>query len=198
MQFTRASDEQLDGAAELLSRAFHEDPGALLLYPMVRGRPAALKRGFARLLSTPGLCIVIGTVPGSREPMACAVWLPPGSRTMSLGGMVASMSSLLRHPRATLRMARAAPSLQRLQERCSPAEAWSLITLGVDPTVRGTGAGSALLQQGLREVVPSNRSCYLETLNPNNVRWFARAGFQVAGQIIPAGSTTTIAMVREP
>jgi len=198
MQIVPATSDQMNPAAELLARAFHQDPGALLFYPSEARRAAGLKDGFRTLLRTPGLAVTIGIALGSKLPVACAAWLPPRTAAMSLSELVSSLAPLLRSPGAAVRMARAAHSLRRLQASCSPPEAWTLVTIGTDPTIRGRGAGGALLQQGLGEVIPEGSCCYLETLNANNVSWFRRAGFEVVGQIVPPGSMRTTAMVRNP
>lgn len=60
-----------------------------------------------------------------------------------------------------------------------PPEAWELATLGVHPSARGRGVGSALLAEGLRRVDAAGGSCVLETSDPRNVELYSRHGFAV-------------------
>lgn len=60
-----------------------------------------------------------------------------------------------------------------------PPEAWELATLGVAPSARGRGMGSALLAEGLRRVDAAGGSCVLETSDERNVALYSRHGFAV-------------------
>lgn len=60
-----------------------------------------------------------------------------------------------------------------------PPEAWELATLGVAPSARGRGVGSALLAEGLRRVDAAGGSCVLETSDARNVELYSRHGFAV-------------------
>lgn len=73
----------------------------------------------------------------------------------------------------------------RAHHPCEPS--WYLGTLGVDPDFQGRGVGSALLAQWLECVDRDHCSAYLETDVPENVRFYARAGFEVDGEIAVLG-----------
>lgn len=79
-----------------------------------------------------------------------------------------------------------------------PTEAWELATLGVHPSARGRGLGSALLAEGLRRVDAAGGSCTLETSDPRNVELYSRHGFSViATTRIPDGPVVH-SMLRAP
>ena len=79
-----------------------------------------------------------------------------------------------------------------------PPEAWELATLGVHPSARGQGLGSALLAEGLRRVDAAGGSCTLETSDPRNVELYSRHGFSVTATTqIPDGPIVH-SMLRAP
>lgn len=55
--------------------------------------------------------------------------------------------------------------------------------LGVDPALQGQGLGATLLGRWLEQSGPRSHPAYLETDRPENVRFYARAGFAVEGEI---------------
>lgn len=56
--------------------------------------------------------------------------------------------------------------------------------IGMDPSMRGLGIGTQLLESfcDLSASDRMSRGVYLETANPSNVRFYERAGFAVTGQ----------------
>ncbi len=65
---------------------------------------------------------------------------------------------------------------------------WYLGTLGVDPTLHGRGVGSALLARWLERVDREGSAAYLETDVLANVSFYARAGFELAGEVEVLGT----------
>ncbi|MFQ5416515.1 MAG: GNAT family N-acetyltransferase [Myxococcota bacterium] len=64
---------------------------------------------------------------------------------------------------------------------------WYLGTLGVEPELQGCGVGSALVSAWLEEVDRDHGPAYLETDVEDNVRFYARAGFDVEGEVSVQG-----------
>jgi ribosomal protein S18 acetylase RimI-like enzyme len=60
---------------------------------------------------------------------------------------------------------------------------WYLGTLGVEPTLQSQGVGSALLDRWLERVDRERNAAYLETDSAANIRFYARAGFDLEGKI---------------
>jgi GNAT superfamily N-acetyltransferase len=87
---------------------------------------------------------------------------------------------VLQGPRASARWARVAESLQELR----PIELHGYLSiLGVDPSHRGRGVGSELLAGFVARVDRDALPAYLETDAESNVAFYARAGFQVVGDL---------------
>jgi ribosomal protein S18 acetylase RimI-like enzyme len=69
-----------------------------------------------------------------------------------------------------------------------PAEPHAYLgTLGVAPEQQGAGVGSALLEHWLAEADREGHPAYLETDSPENLAFYARAGFGVAGELSVLG-----------
>ncbi len=76
---------------------------------------------------------------------------------------------------------------------------WYLSIVGVVPSSQGVGLGAALLQPTLREADARGATCYLESFNPRNVRFYERQGFQVrASPVEPVTGSPYRVMVRKP
>lgn len=70
--------------------------------------------------------------------------------------------------------------LQTALEAAKPAEPhWHLRLIGVDPTQRGRGRGSALLAYWLDRCDDRAETAYLESANPRNLSLYRRHGFEV-------------------
>ncbi|WP_255310699.1 GNAT family N-acetyltransferase [Streptomyces viridosporus] len=83
----------------------------------------------------------------------------------------------------------------RLTDSPSAARAWTLETLGVRPSHRGRGLGSALIAHALRDVSRRGaKEVRLETSDARNVRLYERHGFQVTGCTDSDGGPTVWAM----
>ncbi len=54
--------------------------------------------------------------------------------------------------------------------------------IGVDPACQGKGLGSQLLAHLAAQADQAGVGCYLENANPNNLPFYARAGFEVIGE----------------
>lgn len=79
-----------------------------------------------------------------------------------------------------------------------PAGAWELATLGVHPSNRGLGLGSALLAAGLDQADRRGEPVALETSDPRNVVLYSRHGFSLTATTrIPAGPAVH-SMLRGP
>ena len=66
---------------------------------------------------------------------------------------------------------------------------WYLGTLGVDPTFQGQGIGSVLLERWLERVDCEGSAVYLEADVFANVGFYARAGFELEGEVEVLGTT---------
>lgn len=198
MLIASAGPEQRRSAAALLARAFDDDPAANLLFA-TSVRRISLERLFLAELQRRDVLVEVGISALTEELIGCAIWADGGSRRRpgpDIGGLLQALA-LLRAPVAAVRMALAAPALERLGSRFAPPGAVTLVAVGIVPPLRGAGYGSSLLQSGLRRLDAAGLPCYLETVNPRSVRFHERHGFRVVGEVTPRGSLRTLAMVRE-
>jgi GNAT superfamily N-acetyltransferase len=77
--------------------------------------------------------------------------------------------------------------------------AWYLSIVGVAPSAQGRGIGARLIEPTLAEADEAGVSCYLETFDSRNPRFYQRLGFSAVGSHVEpvTGSAYTI-MNRSP
>jgi GNAT superfamily N-acetyltransferase len=93
------------------------------------------------------------------------------------------------HPNLIIRLPLLALGLRRIQSRHphNPHH-WYLSRLGTDPPEQGRGLGSAVLQPVLNTCDRDGVGAYLEASQEGNLSFYARHGFQVAGELrLPRG-----------
>ena len=167
-------------AAEMLSRAFHED---MLLANYFRDSPRRLAVG--ELIFQFGLYAgcrlgeAFATSPGIE---GVAVWFPPGTYPVSTRNMLSAtpfLTALRFGIAGGAQMKPLGDFFDALHMRIAPPNAWFLQLLGVDPNAQGRGHASALLRPMLARIDAGEHSCYLETTNPANVPMYEHFGFEV-------------------
>jgi ribosomal protein S18 acetylase RimI-like enzyme len=75
---------------------------------------------------------------------------------------------------------------------------WYLPLIGVDPTLRGKGYGSSLMEHALIQCDHDKKPAYLESSNPKNMTLYERHGFELLGTIQVEASPPICPMVRKP
>jgi ribosomal protein S18 acetylase RimI-like enzyme len=199
MQIRCARSGRTAAGADLLARAFLQDPGACRLYPREGLRLKALQSRFGRMISRPDVVVHVAEQHGTE--VGYSVWATPSALTegrVRSASILTEMQALAAHPSAALRMLMATPALRRLESRFAVPRCHMLVALGVEPSLHGGGIGTALLSHGLEEADARRSPCYLETTNAANIDFYLRHGFHVAGSAVPPGSVRTIAMTRAP
>jgi len=187
--------QELDYAAQVLGRAFRDNPLSVAVFRgREEGRRAALERLFA------------AHVPGLGRPPFCARrrgWVvgvagmaPPGTcrfgplRLLRVGAAVLWGGGPLALARALRVVA--------VWERWDPRERhWHLGPVGVDPSLQGMAVGSQMLERFCAYMDSLGELAYLETDKPENVRFYQRFGFRVIGEEAVLGVTNWF-MLREP
>lgn len=173
---------QIPQAAELLARAFHQDPMIGHLFPDAEARPRRSARCFSIILRY-GLSF--GETYQNPEGLdGLAVWLPPGPAHPSWATMfrVGLQVLLGLGPTALVHMLRYSDYVGNLRERLLPAGHWYLQLLGVSPDCQGRGVGKSLLEPMLARLDRLNLPCGLDTMNARNVEIYQRFGFRVVHQ----------------
>lgn len=89
-----------------------------------------------------------------------------------------------------------------IQERLAPLRPigphWTLASVGTTPAARGKGAASAVLAPVLKRLDHAGMPAVLETSSADNVHFYRRLGFTVAGVVESEGSAPTVwLMTRE-
>ncbi|MEJ2862850.1 GNAT family N-acetyltransferase [Actinomycetospora flava] len=185
--------------AAAAARAFDDDGMFTFVFPDPSARPAKLDRFFRGAVRYGRLAGRALTTPG-REGVA--IWLPPGSTSMSVGamaraGMLAFPVTL--GPGAFRRFTAYTSWLDGQRRALVPDPHWFLLALGVDPVCQRRGVGTTLMASTLADADRRDLPAYLETTSEGNLAYYARVGFAVVRDAVPdtAGPRTWL-MLREP
>lgn len=177
----RVSPEGVANAADVLARAFQDDPLQKYTFPDEDERRRVSPAHFRAALEY-GLAFgMVNAVPGSGAIVA----LPPGQTEVTLER--AEQGGLTRLPE--LIGADAAGRYMGVMSAAGPMHGrhaamphWYVMVLGVDPEAQGTGIGQALLSSVFAEADPTRLPVYLETTQPSNIAFYGHMGFAVVEQ----------------
>ncbi len=177
----RLREKQIEAAAELLTRAFHDQPHGGFWEPDPERRTRLLRERFLRSVRY-SLARGEPYVAEDAGLAGVALWMPPQAtwrtpeeeREYGFDQLPAIFGS-----KAFARYRRLGELLAGLHERDMKEAHWYLPTLGVEPTRQGTGVGGALLRQGCARADEERLPCYLDTAQPRNVPFYERHGFKI-------------------
>lgn len=182
------AERDLDSAAQVLGRAFRDNP---MNVAVIGGdgprREACNRAGVEAYLPA---ALEAGPVWGARQGDAlCGVLvsMPPGAFPLPVPGWRAFWRLWrVQGPRLIRRWGSVAASLYDLH----PEEPhFTLATVGVDPAVRRAGIGSELVAALTEHVSELTVPIYLDTDRTENIAFYARAGFDVIGSAEIEGVT---------
>jgi GNAT superfamily N-acetyltransferase len=179
-----ATRDDIDACASVLATAFQDDPGTILFEPDDARRAAILPRFFrtfvAASLAEDGDLVVAG------DPVeGVAIWFGPDQPGPSPDAMDASgLGDVLdaAGPDASQRLLAMVGELDAQHERLTDGRHLRLEFFGVTPASQGSGIGSALIEQGHRLADDLGIPCYLDTFTQENVRYYRRRGYEIAGE----------------
>jgi GNAT superfamily N-acetyltransferase len=178
--------------AEMLARAFYDDPVTSWFYPDAGRRMRHARRFFAirqRQLADQGL---IYTTP---ELSGAALWAGPGRWREDLRQSLMLLPML---PVLLPRIVRSTHAVREIERRHPVRPHYYLSVLGTEPQQQGGGIGSALLGPVLRRCDTDGVGAYLESSKESNVDFYVRHGFSVTERIeLPEGPALWL-MWREP
>jgi ribosomal protein S18 acetylase RimI-like enzyme len=189
----------IDLAADVLARAFFDDPFSVYILPDAEDREDLLYWYYGSLVQYGLLCGDVYTTPAGA---GVAVWLPYGDGDQS--PEVLQRSGLLDAPdvlgmAAFERLVNLTGHLERVRKQRMPATHWYLPAIGVDPAHQGGGCGSALLRAALARADAEGLPCYLETFNPRNAPFYQRHGFLLVNEEVePASGLPFWTFCRDP
>jgi len=188
----RVAHEDHARLAEVLARAFLDDPVTAYFYPSSRTRLRHARRFFRARLATLSRQEQVWT---TEDLHGAALWSLPGQwreRARDSLRLLPSAPGLLPHP------VRAVKAVQVIEERHPPERHFYLSVLGIDPAEQGRGLGSALLRPVLDLCDEERFGAYLESSKERNVDLYARHGFRVRERIsLPDGPSLWL-MWRHP
>ncbi|MGK2947713.1 MAG: GNAT family N-acetyltransferase [Acidimicrobiales bacterium] len=189
-----ATHDDVDGMADALAAAFHDDPVMGWLFGQEHPRPAPYLRTFLAHEGRRHLAHrTVYTVDG--HPGA-AYWDPPGHWKTSM------LSTLRLTPLMLRGMGRRSVAALRGLARMEQAHAqhpehYYLAVLGTRPDHQGRGVGAALMAPVLARCDADGIGAYLESSKESNVPYYRRHGFEVVGEVTFPGGPTIWPMWRE-
>ena len=184
--------------AQVLGRAFREDPVMAWLQPDAAKRAAAFPGFFGAIARHHVLAGGGAEVATSDTGItAAALWDPPGRWGQHPREQIAMLPAVVRAFRGRLGVARALSDAMRAAHPEEPH--WYLAIIGSDTAVRGGGHGGSLMRSGLDRCDAEGAPAYLESSNPDNIPYYTRFGFEVTGEIaMPGGGPPLWPMWRAP
>jgi GNAT superfamily N-acetyltransferase len=200
MQIRSATGDDVEACARVLARAFHDDPGTMLIEPDAERRRAIFP-AFFRTFVVASLASGGDLVVPEGEVLGLASWFGPDSHApadaaMGEAGMAEVVDAF--GPAATQRMVEMTGELERQHKARMTGPHLRLEFFGVDPEVQGRGIGGALMQHGHRRADALGLPCYLETFTEENVRYYEHRGYGVMGTYHVGEGVPVYAMRREP
>ena len=191
-----AAPFELPRLAEVLTRAFTDDPVTAWILPDERNRVERLGRFYAELFM-PRLALGRDVIYTDDRLRGVASWTPPGEGHMS------TIDTLRLLPRMARILGRALPRtlgvLTFLESQFPEAPHWHLPFLGVVPEGQGHGLGSSLMRPILERCDREGTPAYLEASTPRNRALYLRHDFAVLDEIhLPGGGPPMWRMWREP
>ncbi len=192
--------DQVPRAAEVLARAFFDDPVFEHFFPDGRTRLAQSRWTFRFLLNQ----AVANGRAFCTSPLfeGVAAWIHSSKPKWGIieearrGGI-----PMLIHQQAGAirRQMRESAYMKKVHLRMITGDHWYFSTIGIDPASRGRGHGDRLVRKMLEEVDGDRSACYLDTHKARNVAYYRRYGFEVVHRASPPESGVDHwAMFREP
>ena len=171
---------QIDEAGKVLAQAFNDDPLAAYMLPKEEDRAVLLPAHFIAVVKYGLLSGEVWTTEGRVEGVS--VWLPPGRLEMNPVRMHEAgfdeLPSIIGFD-AVQRFTEFFQYLEPIHKRDVQAEHWYAMVIGVAPESQGRGIGDSLLQPVLTRADLEGVPCYLETVQPTNVSFYRKHGFEV-------------------
>lgn len=171
--------------AQMLARAFFDDPLTSYFIPDETGRDRKLARMFRLLLR---LAAPFNSCHVTSGNEAAAIWRPPGEWHLPFWVYVTNAPDLLAIFGAGA--LRVMSSMDIIEKRHPSKPHWYLQTIGTEPAKQGKGFGGIVLRHQLARADATGAACYLESSKPSNVPIYKNFGFDVTGEIkLPDGPT---------
>ena len=189
-------------ACDMLSRAFFNDPGALIVEPDPDRRRAACRALFEPVVrqAIPLGRVLVATV-SDGAVVGVATFVPAGHDTASPEEREAAglLEAVAEAPQAAARMGPMVDYLEELHGRAIEGPHARLEFFGVEPATQGSGIGGRLIAAGHATLDATGERCYLETFTRTNVAFYEKRGYRVAIEgVVPGTGVPVWGLIREP
>lgn len=187
-EVTSVEPHEINWATAVLTLAFADDPVARWLYPTAERylvKFPLLIRAFGKEALDQGTARLVA------DGMGAALWLPPPLHPdeEALGAVL--QQDIPEDVRDD------ANALFAQMDSYHPSEPyWYLPLIGIDPTSRGKGYGSLLLEEALVRCDQDRVQVYLDSTNPRNVPLYEKYGFKILGTIQAGAAPPVFPMLR--
>jgi len=190
----KATTADVPAMAEMLSRAFHDDPVKTDLLPDPARRAA---RGPTLFTTFASFHLPNGEVYVTEGMEGAALWDPPGHWKVPVHRIVANI------PRTFAifgtRLVRNLGVLNDIEHAHPREPHYYLAVLGTEPARQGQGVGTALMGPVLEKADREGVGAYLESSKESNIAFYARFGFVVTGEYVFRGGGAKVwFMWRDP
>jgi GNAT superfamily N-acetyltransferase len=174
----RATPDDVGPAAEMLGRAFRDDPLTLHLLADETTRARKLPLLF-RLLFKLGLPHGACDVTSGYE--SAAIWRPPGKWNIPIWQYVVNGPQFLGlFGSDAIRVMTIMDQIEKVHPR---EPHWYLQAIGTDPDKQGKGYGGVSMRHQLAFADEQGLPAYLESSKEKNIPIYASFGFEVTGEI---------------
>jgi len=164
--------------AGILSRAFYNDPFYVWIMPNDKKRLNHIHWWMTILLR---YTFLYGNIDYSGDHKGVAMWIGPDNpfpkdiKIFSMGMILYPFKIGIRN---FLRALDLSGQWSRGHKKM-PARHYYLVVMGVEPEFQGKGIGSDLMQYALKKIDNEKLECYLETVTPEDVKFYEKHNFKV-------------------
>jgi len=194
----RLTKAQIKPAAEMLARAFQDDPLFAYFLADALERKNKLHHLFECLIRYGVLYGEVYAISPNLEGVT--VWFPPGRADMTMWRTIRCGGFSLYFKVGRKVVSRVLGFFNyafKVHNRHAPFPHWYGGLIGVDPKFQGRGYASALMKPILARIDQEHLPCYIETENEKNVSIFQNYGFKVVEvDTIPGTDVNNWAMLR--
>jgi GNAT superfamily N-acetyltransferase len=195
-QVRRATPGELPALADVLTRAFADDPVTAWILPDEVDRVQRLGRFYSELF-LPRMAFGRDEIYTDDRISGVAAWTPPAQGETGTLDMLRMLPGLARIFGRWL--PRTLKTLSHMESQFPEAPHWHLPFLGVVPEAQGRGIGSALMQPILDRADREGMPAYLEASTERSRALYLRHDFVVLNEMrLPGGGPPLWRMSREP
>lgn len=186
---------EVDRAAGVLARAFHDDPVLNWLFAGSDDVPATIDGFFPYAMAS---AITRGHLYRSPGWEAVAYWSPPGATGMFNPEDGLALRDYVANQIGVERASETSPLSELMAEFHITEPHFYLPFIGVDPEFQGLGHGRTVMTVVLDLCDRNRLVAYLESSNPRNIPFYERLGFEVTSEFAADGGPPMAGMRRAP